>query len=144
MVVEDGVDPAQTFGFSVSLVSRNLRDSFAGMTEQMTRHVAVGDNRQVLAGNVVQTVVFVVAWYPMLILPVFITTATFLLLVFTIWRSRASTGAVLWKASALALLFHHITPSDDPVSRGAALRCDFASPKDLELAAKNMKMQKVD
>ncbi|KAK4447997.1 hypothetical protein QBC34DRAFT_408659 [Podospora aff. communis PSN243] len=144
IVIEDGVDPEQTFGVSVSLASRNLTESFAGMTEQMTRHIALGDKQQVQAGNVVQTIVFVVAWYHMLILPIFVTTATLFLLMFTIWRSRASTGAVLWKSSALALLFHHITPSDDPVARGAALRCDFADPKDLQRAAKNMKMQKVD
>ncbi|KAK5654017.1 hypothetical protein OQA88_7694 [Cercophora sp. LCS_1] len=142
--IEVGLSALPQFSISSSLPNLNLSASIADMTERMTQRIADGPNRQIAVGSITQSVIFVNAWFELLSLPIFVTIVTLLLLIFTMWRSRPSTGAVLWKDSALALLYHHASPSDDPRLTGGTLRCEFRDPDSLLRAAKGRVVQKID
>ena len=142
--LELGVAAPETFGVGVSLAAQNLTEALSRMMERMTERIANGPNRQVVVGDSFERVVFVEAWYFLLALPAFVTVTTLLLLLFTMWRSRASTGAVLWKSSATALLYHVPTRSDDPRLTGGALQCAFRDPEELEQMTKSSQVQRID
>ena len=141
--LELGLSAKEELGLSGSLPTQDLKDALTRMTLRMTQRIADGPNRQVMVGKTIERVVFVEAWYPMLALPVFVTTMALLLLLFTMWQSRSSTGTALWKSSALALLYHNVRPSDDPLLTGGALQCDFRDLKDLKRKTKAATVQKV-
>ncbi|KAK0644236.1 hypothetical protein B0T16DRAFT_460313 [Cercophora newfieldiana] len=126
---------------SVAVTARGLNASLNDMVHGMTQRIAVGASQQLAIGSVIERVVFVEAWYPMLVVPIFVTVMTLVLLIFTMWTSRASTGTALGKTSALV---HQIRPSDDPRLTGGALRCDYGDLNELQRATRNLKVQKVD
>ncbi len=111
----------------------NLMDR---MAQRMTDHIANGPNRQVALGNTFQKVLFVRAGYYWLILPLAVLSATLVLLLITMWQSRASSRVALWKESSLALLYHHIKDSDNPAEDAGYLVSDVWDVKELEELAK--------
>lgn len=122
--------------------SSNLSTVLERVVSRMTDRVANAADNQVALGNTLENVVFVKVVYYWLVLPLLISVATLLLMVFTMWQSRASKRVALWKASSLALLYHYTREPENPANE-KLLVCDVGDMKQLEKLAKETTVRKL-
>ena len=132
--VELGDEAATQVGVNVPLSQADggLPAVLKRVLQRMTDRVATGPNMQVANGETLGLEIFVhVSWY-WLALPVAIELVATIFLILTIWNTREATGRILWKYSALAMLFHYTRVPEDPNEVGGLLRCDVRSPEELQ------------
>lgn len=82
------------------------------VTRALTDAVRAGPDKRLASGNVEEQVIFVRVRWIFYIIPAVTEVGALLLLMFTVWRSRPSSGIPLWRSSALAPLFHDVRWAD--------------------------------
>ncbi|KAH8205578.1 hypothetical protein TruAng_000284 [Truncatella angustata] len=89
----------------------DITDWVPRMTQSMTDTLRSGTNKQLAYGSSLESIVYVQVTWVWAILPFATEICALILLVLTIWESRASRGIPLWKSSAVAMLFYDIHES---------------------------------
>lgn len=131
-----GVMDAPSFSFGAAMLDQpsipfiaerlatSLSNAIRNLTDKHTEHVQ---------GQSLVVVQYIRVRWIWLVLPSVIILLGFLLLVITIWESRRA-GAMMWKCSPLALLFH-------PLRGWSDAELDCADAGDMKKAAKTMQAQ---
>jgi hypothetical protein len=141
--VEYGDEAETRVGVNVPLAQPDggLVNMLERAAQRMTDRVATGPNMQIALGQTLTNEIFVHVTWHWLVLPIAIEVAAGVLLIITMWRTRSSTGRVLWKYSALALLFHYMKESDNPVEPIGLLQCDVKDQHQLQGLAKSWEVR---
>ena len=111
----------------------DIAAKFTAMAQSMTDYVRSGPGSHRVQGSLVVSTLYVRVSWPWLALPLAVTLAGIVLLLWTIVWSRQATDLPLWKSSSLALLF------SDFEARDEVLHLSRAGPEYINEASKTLR-----